>query len=392
MAKQSFDPLITGFMSLVILMVCIQAHATELSLRIPEAAVNESIAALAEADALGISEYNNKWGVNKWWFQVDSAAINLIAGGDVDISAQASAQANIRIAGGISFDSSGSGRATLHGDLSLTEDAAGRRLTEYNIDDVSGVSVDFSFFPNFVEKFLSDVLEYYFDIFGPIRVNPGVSILPTIPENAIVSTTPGLTITDEELLVTLTPKRIFPDLAITSLSHAKVAGGYIYDFNATIKNNGDAAAQRNFKVTLFDGNPDTDGDNHVDSPLPAEVSTLGPPQIISILDKGATTSAAWQAALSNGIDHEIYAVVDSADTVLEYREYDNIMAVTVPYVTGDLDGNLCVDRLDLNIVLAAIRRGSLDLSLDLNSDGFVNIADARRLVTFFKNSRGAVCL
>jgi Dockerin type I domain len=59
---------------------------------------------------------------------------------------------------------------------------------------------------------------------------------------------------------------------------------------------------------------------------------------------------------------------------------------------GDLDGNGCIDRSDLSIILSHIRSPEEpDPSYDLNGDGSVNIADARYLVTLFTNPRGAPC-
>jgi len=61
-------------------------------------------------------------------------------------------------------------------------------------------------------------------------------------------------------------------------------------------------------------------------------------------------------------------------------------------VIGDLDGNRCVDRADFDIILAGIRGPEpRELSYDLNGDGKVNIADARKVVAQFWNPRGATC-
>jgi hypothetical protein len=57
----------------------------------------------------------------------------------------------------------------------------------------------------------------------------------------------------------------------------------------------------------------------------------------------------------------------------------------------DLNGNGCVDRLDYNALLAAIRARSNAWELDLNCDGKVNIADARVLVLHFTNPGGTPC-
>lgn len=61
---------------------------------------------------------------------------------------------------------------------------------------------------------------------------------------------------------------------------------------------------------------------------------------------------------------------------------------------GDFNNDGCVDLADLtNELLPAIRSGSTDLKFDLNGDGPVNIADARKLVNLFTNTnpRGASC-
>ncbi len=65
-----------------------------------------------------------------------------------------------------------------------------------------------------------------------------------------------------------------------------------------------------------------------------------------------------------------------------------ILVVTAP---EDLDGNGCVDRADLNLLLQALRSRSTDPRFDLNGDGRVNVADARWLVLKFTQPGGAPC-
>jgi hypothetical protein len=59
---------------------------------------------------------------------------------------------------------------------------------------------------------------------------------------------------------------------------------------------------------------------------------------------------------------------------------------------ADLNGDGCIDRTDLNLLLTKIRARSTDLTYDLNGDGKVDIADARFLVLQFTNPGGAPCL
>ncbi len=59
--------------------------------------------------------------------------------------------------------------------------------------------------------------------------------------------------------------------------------------------------------------------------------------------------------------------------------------------TLDLDGNQCIDRADLNLLLVGIRAGSQDLRYDANCDGKVDISDSRYMATKFTNPGGAPC-
>jgi hypothetical protein len=66
--------------------------------------------------------------------------------------------------------------------------------------------------------------------------------------------------------------------------------------------------------------------------------------------------------------------------------------LVIPPLAGDYNGDNCVDRIDLTqYLLPAIRSGSTDPMFDLNGDGSVNIADARKLVVLFSNQSGLSC-
>lgn len=69
---------------------------------------------------------------------------------------------------------------------------------------------------------------------------------------------------------------------------------------------------------------------------------------------------------------------------------------TVGVVPGDLTGDGCVDRDDLTLMMAVIRGqaepgSALAAKLDVNGDGRVDIADARKLATLFSRPLGAPC-
>lgn len=59
---------------------------------------------------------------------------------------------------------------------------------------------------------------------------------------------------------------------------------------------------------------------------------------------------------------------------------------------GDLNNDCCIDRTDLNLIMANIRaRLPYDAALDVNSDGAVNLSDARQIVLWFCYPLGAPC-
>ncbi|MCI0541907.1 MAG: hypothetical protein L0Z50_42465 [Verrucomicrobiales bacterium] len=69
----------------------------------------------------------------------------------------------------------------------------------------------------------------------------------------------------------------------------------------------------------------------------------------------------------------------------------DIGAFELLLLRGDLNGDGCVDRDDLTLLLAKVRARSTDLAYGVNGDGRVNIADARKLVLLFSNPGGAPC-
>lgn len=71
--------------------------------------------------------------------------------------------------------------------------------------------------------------------------------------------------------------------------------------------------------------------------------------------------------------------------------YDITIQAPKPCPSLDLNGDGCVDRTDLNLIIAGIRIGSQDSRFDANCDGRVDISDSRYLTTKFTNPGGAPC-
>jgi hypothetical protein len=56
-----------------------------------------------------------------------------------------------------------------------------------------------------------------------------------------------------------------------------------------------------------------------------------------------------------------------------------------------MNGDRCVDRSDLTLILGQIRARSNNLAYDANSDGKVDILDARFVVLHFASPGGEPC-
>ena len=65
----------------------------------------------------------------------------------------------------------------------------------------------------------------------------------------------------------------------------------------------------------------------------------------------------------------------------------------VQELPGDFNHDGCIDRVgDMTLILTAIRGRTTDESFDLNGDGRVTIADARKLTLLFTEPRGVSCI
>lgn len=88
---------------------------------------------------------------------------------------------------------------------------------------------------------------------------------------------------------------------------------------------------------------------------------------------------------------------DNCETACECQSFTSSAATIVPVVTvvqaadPDLNNDCCVDRSDLNQIRAAIAARNTSPTFDVNGDGKVTIADARKLVLSFSNPGGEQC-
>ena len=113
-----------------------------------------------------------------------------------------------------------------------------------------------------------------------------------------------------------------------------------------------------------------------------------------ILEADPTLSQAEMRAILTGTAIDIEAIGpdrDSGAGIIDAFAAVNAALPPEP-LAGDFNEDGCVDRSDLNLILAEVRTNSGDLGFDLNEDNALNIADARFLVTLFTNPRGAPCL
>ncbi|SFK21526.1 hypothetical protein SAMN05216302_100224 [Nitrosomonas aestuarii] len=92
------------------------------------------------------------------------------------------------------------------------------------------------------------------------------------------------------------------------------------------------------------------------------------------------------------LDTETNTIIGRHSTIPAPGKFVYSSVPEVRELPGDFDRDGCVDRVgDMSILLNAIRAASTDDRFDLNGDGIVNIADARKLTLLFSEPRGAVC-
>ena len=90
-----------------------------------------------------------------------------------------------------------------------------------------------------------------------------------------------------------------------------------------------------------------------------------------------------------GNDSFTYTVTDSRGASAQGTVQVSVQDVEP--VLGDLNGDGCVDRADLALLMSKIQARSKDPIYDLNNDGKVDVADARFLVLHFTNPDGSPC-
>lgn len=320
------------------------ASAAGLTLRIPEDALNESLKALIDARALdyrkveNIKLFGRDFGDTDFLWQTDEAHIDLVDTHHVRLAVKA----NIRVASRVDlsflgrFDviCSARGEVTLEGSFRTRKIGNGYELVFAGENEGTGSlnAVDCS-------TDLFGLLANYLRDTGEDRINKLLResltdytyLLPNIPAQQFVVSTPQLQVKDHEVLISLQQKNTLPNLALVSLDASRPSnqlGTFI--FRATIRNSatrvdadGNPKAQFRFKVRLFDGNPDADADHQIDSPLPPGVVEIAEPYVIETLEAEGTVVATFTGFLSGAIFHSVYAVVDGANEVHELDKSDN---------------------------------------------------------------------
>jgi hypothetical protein len=102
-----------------------------------------------------------------------------------------------------------------------------------------------------------------------------------------------------------------------------------------------------------------------------------------------TAHSVLLTGLTPGTSYQVRAISTNAQG--KTRESDLIVLTTLKPNPSDLDANGCVDLTDLQLLNQAIKAKSKLAKYDLNGDGVVNIADARKLALSFTNPGGAKC-
>ena len=315
-----------------------------LSLRISESSVNQSLKTLTDANALGVSKYKGGFELASYEFQINNANIDLVSGNKVKLTVDTHAKANINLAITPSFKVSGSANVSLSGKVAL------RQVNKAGYQLIFKPNPDFTFniknFPDTLEDLFSGMVnviiafsELFFGWDG-IPLNSGMDLLPAIPENAVISTTPDFVVTDDEIFLTLEPKVDLPNLFLNYFTHDLIDGAL--EFKVTVRNfipvDAGAQAKYNFNIRLFDGNPDANRDYIIDTPLPPGVVEIAEPYVIPVLDPDKWITATFRVFLPLGSVHRVFVFIDGTNEVYELSELDNVGSVVISLIDTDGDG------------------------------------------------------
>ncbi len=180
-----------------------------------------------------------------------------------------------------------------------------------------------------------------------------------------------------ELAYDYTLEHPMPNLAVKSLSivpAVNVAPGEPFRVQCEIANYNDGVAKYDFEIRVFDGDPDEDGDNKIDQPLPAGVREIARPLRELTFGANETRGFSITTIITNPDAEEVFVVVNG-DQMIEERAYGNnfgrrpspVIECPEPgpwYVSSEGDdsggdGSFCRPWATIAHALARLRQGEI---------------------------------
>ena len=224
------------FRVLVVLILLFKpAYTGELSLRISKTTINSTLGMLIKAKALGFTEdegSHHSWGgFSNIQIYFDNVTLDLIEtrkGAKIPKerpnailnigTVHAKANFDIMNFGNIKIPLSATGSMKVGGKISIVakadrpDDFSEGFVLVFRAMQISDLYID----PSFLPAFRSPAFYYFFP---EIYIYSYVINLPNIPENAVIQARPYLSVNENEIVVSVLPRVVAPNLTIMSLSH-----------------------------------------------------------------------------------------------------------------------------------------------------------------------------
>ncbi|HEU4819424.1 dockerin type I domain-containing protein [Janthinobacterium sp.] len=127
--------------------------------------------------------------------------------------------------------------------------------------------------------------------------------------------------------------------------------------------------------------------------VPAALAGIatGPRDALYASGDGQGSDGVWRINGASGKSEGLFAHVEPG----QHGTVGPLLFSSIPLAAaslGDFNGDGCVDRSDLDELMAHILGGVTEHTVaDLNGDGYINVADARKLTALFSRPGGAPC-
>lgn len=184
----------------------------DINLVISETSINQAVQALVDSKSINFSQYDGSYGVNHYNINIGSASINLIGNNpnNVELNLTLTGKANFNIIL-FDFDVNINSSFTVYGNATLLPQGQGYEIT-LNPQGIKNYSPSGSFLDALVQNYISGFINQL----PQISFGSYTSLLPGVIAQYFTSSTPTLTITDNEAILSLNLNKITTSGTLTS--------------------------------------------------------------------------------------------------------------------------------------------------------------------------------